>query len=80
MVQMNRTGSDSVELWNDDSKYLVVSRRAVDGNWQVRQYIRDSILGGTTIHQCATADDAIEFAKGWLTEGQSELDQALKKL
>ena len=77
-VKVERTGSDSVTLSNDDRQYLVVSRGS-DGVWKVRRYLSGVISGGTDMSTHETAEEAVESAKAYLQKGKDDLDEALRK-
>ena len=75
-INISRTSSDSVQLrLDDEANYLSVQRSAPSGKWVVR---RVTSVTSTQLHTSATADDAIDFAKGYLLEGRDDLDNALK--
>ena len=76
-VQVKRTGSDTVELWIDESQHLVINRDSV-GLWVVMRHRRGVLGSGVQIDQCATADEAIKSATAYLQKGKDDLDAALR--
>ena len=79
-IQVNRTGSDSVEIFADDSTYYVVRYSPVDEKWHVTKDYRNAIGFGTSIGSYPTAKDAIENVKKMLAEKESELTDAIEEL
>ena len=79
-IQVNRRGSDSVEIFADDRSYYNVSYIPETGKWMVRRYFRGVIAVGEEIGEYASAEEAVGYVKAMLSEKESELTDALESL
>ena len=80
MINSERTGSDSVELWNDndDKQYIRINR--YNNTWIVVKRRRRVLGVGEELGRYNTAQEAVNFAKDYLESGEQELDEALENI